>query len=141
LNIFVPVSAIQNSKIGNPANLPVVIYFHFGTFQRWNNLALPGNTFETYNKAGVIFISANYRLGIFGHFAHPALSAEDPLHKSNFGLYDQRAVLKWVQRNIRSFGGDPSKVTLSGMVFLSCCSIFFTFCIFSPPVPSQCCGT
>jgi para-nitrobenzyl esterase len=66
-------------------------------------------------KEGVVFVSFNYRLGRFGYFGHPALSAEsgsDPL--GNYGYMDQIAGLKWVQRNIAAFGGDPKRVTLFG---------------------------
>jgi para-nitrobenzyl esterase len=64
---------------------------------------------------GVIVVSINYRLGVLGWLAHPQLSAESPLGISgNYGLLDQIAALKWVQRNITSFGGDPANVTIAG---------------------------
>ena len=64
---------------------------------------------------GIVVVSANYRLNIFGFFAHPELSAEAPYKSSgNYGLLDQLAVLQWVKKNIASFGGDPSKVTIAG---------------------------
>jgi para-nitrobenzyl esterase len=57
----------------------------------------------------------NYRLGIFGFFAHPGLTAESPHHSSgNYGLLDQTAALAWVKNNIAAFGGDPSNVTIFG---------------------------
>src|SRR5437660_1551870 len=57
---------------------------------------------------GVVVVTINYRLGALGFLAHPALTAESPQHSSgNFGVMDQQAALRWVQRNIRSFGGDP----------------------------------
>jgi para-nitrobenzyl esterase len=66
-------------------------------------------------KQGVVVVSFNYRLGVFGFFAHPALSKESPTHASgNYGLMDQIAALKWVQDNIAAFGGDPRNVTISG---------------------------
>jgi len=66
-------------------------------------------------KQGVVVVSFNYRLGVFGFFAHPALSKESPTHVSgNYGLMDQIAALKWVQDNIAAFGGDPRNVTISG---------------------------
>lgn len=66
-------------------------------------------------KQGVVVVSFNYRIGVFGFFAHPALSKESPTHVSgNYGLMDQIAALKWVQDNIAAFGGDPRNVTISG---------------------------
>ena len=64
---------------------------------------------------GVVVVSLNYRLGPFGFLAHPALTAESAHHSSgNYGLLDQIEALKWVQRNISKFGGDPGKVTIFG---------------------------
>jgi para-nitrobenzyl esterase len=66
-------------------------------------------------RRGVIVVSFNYRLGVFGFMAHPALSKEDPSGTSGaYGLLDQIAALKWVQANIANFGGDPKKVTITG---------------------------
>jgi para-nitrobenzyl esterase len=67
------------------------------------------------SQRGVIMVTINYRLGIFGFFAHPGLSAESSHHSSgNYGLLDQVAALKWVHDNIAQFGGDPQRVTLFG---------------------------
>ncbi len=63
-------------------------------------------------RQGVVFVSFNYRVGRFGFFAHPAL-ADQPL-RGNYGLMDQIAALKWVQKNITAFHGDPQNVTLFG---------------------------
>jgi para-nitrobenzyl esterase len=66
-------------------------------------------------RRGVIVVSINYRLGVLGYLAHPALSAESPRGISgNYGLLDQIEALRWVQRNISAFGGDPSNVTVAG---------------------------
>jgi para-nitrobenzyl esterase len=66
-------------------------------------------------RRGVVVVSLNYRLGVLGWLAHPQLSAESPDHVSgNYGLQDQIAALRWVQRNISAFGGDPGDVTVAG---------------------------
>lgn len=66
-------------------------------------------------QGNVIVVTINYRLGALGFLAHPALTAESPDHASgNYGLMDQQEALRWVQRNIRFFGGDPDRVTIFG---------------------------
>jgi carboxylesterase type B/glyoxylase-like metal-dependent hydrolase (beta-lactamase superfamily II) len=66
-------------------------------------------------RKGVVFVTINYRLGVFGFLAHPELSAESPLKVSgNYGILDQIAALQWVKRNIAAFGGDPGNVTIAG---------------------------
>ena len=70
---------------------------------------------ESLASHGVILVSANYRLGIFGFFAHPELTKESPHHASgNYGLLDQVMALRWVHENIARFGGDPANVTIFG---------------------------
>jgi para-nitrobenzyl esterase len=67
------------------------------------------------SQRGIIIVTINYRLGLFGFFVHPGLTAESPHHSSgNYGLLDQVAALKWVADNISSFGGDPKNVTVFG---------------------------
>ncbi len=66
-------------------------------------------------ERGAVVVSINYRVGVFGWLAHPELSAESPQGISgNYGLLDQIAALRWVQRNIGAFGGDPANVTIAG---------------------------
>src|SRR5262249_56979261 len=66
-------------------------------------------------RKGIVALTVNYRLGIFGFLAHPELSKESPRHASgNYGLLDQNAALRWVQTNIAAFGGDPKRVTIAG---------------------------
>jgi para-nitrobenzyl esterase len=66
-------------------------------------------------EQGILVVSLNYRLGVFGFFAHGALDAESPHHVSgNYGHLDQIAALRWVHRNIARFGGDPAQVTIAG---------------------------
>lgn len=105
LNIWAPKSARK---------LPVLVWIHGGAL-------LSGYSHERmYDGAkmagqGVIVVSINYRLGVLGYLAHPALSAESPDGVSgNYGLLDQIAALEWVKRNIGAFGGDPANVTIAG---------------------------
>jgi para-nitrobenzyl esterase len=66
-------------------------------------------------REGVVVVSFNYRVGIFGFLAHAQLSAESPQHVSgNYGLLDQIAALQWVKANIAAFGGDPARITVFG---------------------------
>lgn len=97
------------------AKLPVIVWIYGGGFV--NGGASPP-TYSGANLArdGVVFVSFNYRLGRFGTFAHPALTAahEDGAMLGNYGFMDQIAALKWVARNVAKFGGDPANVTLIG---------------------------
>jgi para-nitrobenzyl esterase len=90
---------------------PVMVWIHGG-----GNVAGSGNeNGESLMRHGVVLVSFNYRLGIFGFLAHPELTAETPDHTSgNYGLMDQIAALQWVQENIKKFGGDPGNVTIFG---------------------------
>ena len=105
LNIWAPIHV---------ENAPVFFWIYGG--------ALVGGASreETYDGArlaarGIVVVSINYRLGVLGWLAHPELSKESPLGISgNYGLLDQIEALKWVRRNIRAFGGDPSNVTIAG---------------------------
>ena len=70
---------------------------------------------ESLARRGIVLVSANYRLGVFGFFAHPELTAESKRHASgNYGLMDQVAALRWVRDNIANFGGDSRNVTIFG---------------------------
>ncbi len=96
------------------AKLPVLVYFYGGGFVAGDGSEARYDG-ESMAKRGIVAITVNYRLGIFGSFAHPELSSEAPYHGSgNYGLLDQAAALQWVHDNIASFGGDPSKVTIAG---------------------------
>ncbi len=107
LNIWTP--ALRNTK-----DLPVLVYFYGG-----GNVAGDASERrydgESMAKKGIVVVSANYRLNVFGFLAHPQLSAEAPYKASgNYGLLDQHAALQWVQKNVSAFGGNPSKVTIAG---------------------------
>ena len=92
---------------------PVMVWIHGGGFIQGSG-RLNG---EALAKHGVVLVSINYRLGRLGFFAHPALDKTRPADEppANFWLLDQIAALKWIQRNIAQFGGDPQRVTIFGV--------------------------
>lgn len=107
LNIWTPQS---NTK----AKLPVLVYMPGGGFTEGSG-EVPIYDGTSLATKGLVIVTVNYRLGIFGFFSHPELTAESPHHSSgNYGLLDQVAALQWVQKNIAAFGGDPHRVTLWG---------------------------
>ncbi len=94
--------------------LPVLVYFYGGGFVAGDG-SEPRYDGESMARKGIVALTVNYRLGVFGFFAHPELTRESPRHASgNYGLLDQNAALKWVQKNIAVFGGDPARVTIAG---------------------------
>jgi carboxylesterase type B len=93
---------------------PVLVFIYGGAFIGGSG-AYPLYDGAQLASAGVVLVSLNYRVGIFGFLAHPALSVESPHHASgNYGLLDQIAALEWVKANIAAFGGDPARVTVFG---------------------------
>ena len=93
---------------------PVMVWIHGGSNVAGSG-AEPPYDGANLARRGAVVINFNYRLGVFGFLAHPALSAESERHSSgNYALLDQIAVLQWVQRNAASFGGDPTRVTIFG---------------------------
>ena len=93
---------------------PVLLWIYGGGFNT-GGAAAPAYDGSAMAAKGCVFVSFNYRLGIFGFFSHPELSRESPTHSSgNYGLLDQIAALKWVHENIAAFGGDPGNVTIAG---------------------------
>jgi para-nitrobenzyl esterase len=94
--------------------LPVLVYFFGGGFVA-GDASEPRYDGASMAKKGIVVLTVNYRLNIFGFFAHPELSKEAPYKASgNYGLLDQHAALLWVQKNIAAFGGDPKRVTIAG---------------------------
>src|SRR3546814_2021116 len=95
--------------------LPVMVWIHGGAHVIGSG-TFPAFDGTAFARQGVILVTINYRLGALGYFAHPALSAAKPRRDAlaNYGLMDQMAALRWVQKNIAAFGGDPGKVTLFG---------------------------
>jgi len=93
---------------------PVIVWIHGGGF-RGGGAACPIYDGEALAKKGVVFVSINYRVGVFGFLAHPDLTKESDSHSSgNYALLDMIAALKWVQQNIAAFGGNPNNVTIEG---------------------------
>ncbi len=93
---------------------PVLVWIHGGGFTT-GGAACPIYDGEDLARKGIVFVSINYRVGLMGFFAHPDLSSESRfLASGNYGMLDQIEALKWVQRNIEQFGGDPDQVTIAG---------------------------
>ncbi len=107
LNVWTPAKSKKDK-------LPVMVWIYGGGYTG-------GGTSEARQDGqylahrGVVVVSMNYRLGIFGFFALPELAAESPHHSAgNYGLMDQAAAIQWVKRNIAAFGGDPNNLTIFG---------------------------
>lgn len=107
LNVWTPAKSAT-------AKLPVMVWIHGGAFQ----VGYGASKFidgERLAEQGVVLVTINYRVNIFGFFAHPELTQESDHHVSgNYGTLDQIAALRWVQKNISVFGGDAKNVTLFG---------------------------
>ncbi len=107
LNVWTPAK-------GATEQLPVMVWVYGGGFQA-GSASEPRQDGERLAGKGVVVVSMNYRLGVFGFLAHPELTAESGHSASgNYGLLDQTAALKWVHENIAAFGGDPGNVTIFG---------------------------
>jgi para-nitrobenzyl esterase len=107
LNVWAPASA-------SGKKLPVLVYFYGGGMVAGDGSEARYDG-ETMAKKGIVSLTVNYRLGVFGLLAHPELSKEASYHASgNYALLDQQAALAWVKKNIAAFGGDPERVTIAG---------------------------
>jgi para-nitrobenzyl esterase len=110
LNVWTPVPAEKASR----ERLPVLVYFYGGGFVAGDG-SEPRYDGENMARKGMVAVTVNYRLGVFGFMAHPELTQESPHHASgNYGLLDQSSALRWVRKNIAAFGGDPKKITIAG---------------------------
>ena len=93
---------------------PVMVWFFGGGFNCGYTAEMEFDG-ERIARRGIVLVSVNYRVGVFGFLTHPELMKEDPAGcYGNYGMLDQRAGLEWVQRNIKNFGGDPGNVTIFG---------------------------
>lgn len=105
---------IWTSAAGRHKKLPVAMWIHGGAYTQGfgHEVEFDG---EAWADKGVVLVTINYRLGIFGFYSHPVLSAESPDGVSgNYGILDQLAALTWVKNNIAAFGGDPENITIFG---------------------------
>jgi len=107
LNIWTPARSEAD-------RLPVLVYFYGGGLMAGDGSELRYDG-DSLARRGIVTVTVNYRLGVFGFLAHPELTLESPHHASgNYGFLDQAAALRWVSQNIASFGGNPQRVTIAG---------------------------
>ena len=107
LNVWTPAHSSDKK-------LPVLVYFYGGGFSAGDGSELRYDG-ASLAQRGIITVTVNYRLDVFGFLALPALAAESPEHATgNYGLLDQNAALRWTHQNIAAFGGDPNQVTIGG---------------------------
>lgn len=104
VNVWRPAGASATDR------LPVMVWIHGGGYASGSS-SVPVYDGEAMARRGIVFVSVNYRLGVFGFLAHPDLAGQG---SGNFGLLDLIASLEWVRDNIPAFGGDPEQVTLAG---------------------------
>ena len=108
LNLWIPPNARAESR------LPVILWIYGGGLSI-GSAGMANYSGERLAEKGIVFVSVGYRVGAFGFMSHPELTAESPYHASgNYGYLDQLAALRWIQRNIQLFGGDPGRVTIMG---------------------------
>jgi para-nitrobenzyl esterase len=107
LNVWTPAKS-------STEKLSVLVYFYGGGFQAGDGSELRYDG-ESMSRKGIVAVTVNYRLGVFGLLSLQELTKESPYHGSgNYALLDQNAALKWVNQNIAAFGGDPKRVTIAG---------------------------
>jgi len=107
LNVWTPTWPMKSEA-------PVLVWFHGGGNTAGSGVE-PLFNGESFARHGVVFVTSNYRLGVFGFFAYPELTKESNHHSSgNYGLLDQLQALRWVQQNIARFGGNPRNVAIIG---------------------------
>ena len=112
LNVWTP--AKSGGDTSSSQRLPVLVYFFGGGFVGGDG-SEPRYDGASMARRGIVAVTVTFRLGVFGFLAHPELTRKSARHASgNYGLMDQSAALRWVQKNIAAFGGDPKRVTIAG---------------------------
>lgn len=107
LNVWAPAAPANGKR-------PVLVYFYGGGYVAGDG-SEPRYDGASMASKGLVTVTVNYRLGVFGFLAAPGLAAESPQHATgNYGLLDQVAALRWVRDNIARFGGDPARITIGG---------------------------
>ena len=114
LNVWTAAAAGSPRAQSKGDKRAVMVWFHGGDWTRGSS-STPSDDGSTLARKGVVVVTTSYRLGVFGFLAHRSLTRESPNHSSgNYAILDHVAALKWVQKNIAAFGGDPSRVTIFG---------------------------
>lgn len=113
LNVWTPAKSAKEKR-------PVLVYFYGGGWVAGDG-SEPRYDGESMAQKGIVAVTVNYRLGVFGYMSHPEFTRESEHHASgNYGYLDQREALRWVRANIAAFGGDPNQVTIAGESAGSC---------------------
>jgi para-nitrobenzyl esterase len=102
---------VSTPTLSADAERPVLVWIHGGGLTEDGALNYDGTKLAA---AGIVVVTINYRLGVLGFLAHPALASSPGGSSGNYGLMDQQAALRWVKHNIAQFGGDPDNVTIAG---------------------------
>ena len=106
LNVWTPARSADEK-------LPVFVWYFGGGWQEGNTAEMEFDG-ERIARRGIVVVTVNYRLNVFGFLAHPEITAQQPDFPGNFGFLDQRYGTMWVKRNIAAFGGDPNNITIGG---------------------------
>lgn len=106
LNVWTPAKRADEK-------LPVFVWYFGGGWQVGNTAEMEFDG-ERFARRGIVFVSINYRVNVFGFLSHPEITAENPDQPANFGLLDQQLGTRWVKQNIAAFGGDPDNITIGG---------------------------
>lgn len=106
LNVWTPAKSPDEK-------LPVFVWYFGGGWQVGNTAEMEFDG-ERFARRGIVFVSINYRVNVFGFLSHPEITAENPKQPGNFGLLDQQLGTRWVKQNIAAFGGDPDNITIGG---------------------------
>ncbi len=106
LNIWTPARKADE-------RLPVFVWYFGGGLQEGNTAEMEFDG-ERIARRGIVVVTINYRLNVFGFLCHPEITAENPEAPANFGHLDQQFGTRWVKRNIAAFGGDPDNITIGG---------------------------